>query len=186
MDEHAAKRVSRWVREYGPSLLPVARSLAEDSDGAEDLLQEVWMVALRRQHMVAEDGPVRSWLHNVLINVARGRARKRARRLDLLRRWWRPTLGPTPRPASPSLEGEQLRNLLWREIAALPALQRQVVLLRVVEDLSTAEAAAALNRAEGTVKASLFRALNKLEETLGELPVDWSELCDQDRWRTGS
>jgi RNA polymerase sigma-70 factor (ECF subfamily) len=51
-------------------------------------------------------------------------------------------------------------------VAELPPLQQRVVTLRIIEGLSTAETAAVLDRAEGTVKASLWRALQRLRSEL--------------------
>lgn len=68
----------------------------------------------------------------------------------------------------PSLEGEQSKLRIWQAIAELPELQREVLLLRVVDERSTAEVAQILDRAEGTVKASLHRALTRLRNTVGE------------------
>ena len=51
----------------------------------------------------------------------------------------------------------------------LTAAERSVFVLRHYNQLSTREAAEALDRAEGTVKNLLFRALRKLRDELGEL-----------------
>jgi len=163
---------------YGPRLHAAARALASDGDDAEDLMQETWLVALRRRHTLRPDAAVGAWLYRILMNIGRGRARTTARRNGLLRRWWGgaqveadPDL-PTPAPS------EDVRSLLWREIAELPELQRQVLLLRVVEEMSTAETARAIHRAEGTVKASLHRAMKRLERRLDEVGVDLSSLTE--------
>lgn len=54
-------------------------------------------------------------------------------------------------------------------LARLPLPQRAVVVCRVLLDLSTAETAALLRVAEGTVKSRLARALAALRTTLTEL-----------------
>ena len=50
-----------------------------------------------------------------------------------------------------------------RLVAQLPERQREVVMLRIFEDMSVRETAAAMNCREGTVKALLFKATNKLK-----------------------
>lgn len=177
MSDPDATCLRDWIDQHGSRLLPVARALAQGADEAEDLLQETWIVALRRRHTLAPDAAVGAWLHRILINVARGRARTAARRRRLLARWWGGREMHMP-PVEPSSPGERARALLWREVAELPELQRQVVLLRVIEGMSTAETAQAIDRAEGTVKASLHRAIKRLERRLGEVGLDlstWSE-----------
>jgi RNA polymerase sigma factor (sigma-70 family) len=176
MHSPEAARVIRWIGEYGNTLLPLARAFALDRDEAEDILQEAWIVALRKGHAVRDPEMVGAWLRRVVLNVGRTRARNRLRRASLRARW----LSPSPTVSPPNtLEEERLRQRLWRAVAALPELQQQVVILRVVEQMSTKEASEALNRVEGTIKASLHRALAKLRSELGRsLPED-SSLVDE-------
>ena len=68
----------------------------------------------------------------------------------------------------PDVNRELRRLRLWRAVAELPELQKQVVLRRIVEDMSTKDAARSLNRAEGTIKASLHQAMTRLRREFGE------------------
>jgi len=58
------------------------------------------------------------------------------------------------------------RDRLWTALRALPVAQRQVVVLRYLEDLSEAETAATLGVASGTVKSRTARALEALRRAL--------------------
>jgi RNA polymerase sigma-70 factor (sigma-E family) len=58
-------------------------------------------------------------------------------------------------------------DLLERALATLPARVRAVVVLRIVEDLSEHQTAAALGCSVGTVKGYLSRGLERLREALG-------------------
>src|SRR5262252_789825 len=61
------------------SFLPrLARALVDDPNASEDLVQEVWLAALRRPP--AADRPPRRWLAAVLRNLSRRRARANFRR----------------------------------------------------------------------------------------------------------
>lgn len=149
------------VRAHTPRLLAVARAFAHGDEEAEDLLQEAWIVAHRQWGGRDAGAPVAGWLHGIVLNIGRGRWRRRRRRERLLALWQgRPREDDGTRP--PDVGDALLRERLWRDVAALPELQRRVLLLRVVDELSTAQAAAAIGRAEGTVKASLHRALATL------------------------
>ncbi len=57
-------------------------------------------------------------------------------------------------------------------VAGLPERQREVVLLRVFEDLSVRETAAAMGCREGTVKALLHKANANLETALSQSGID--------------
>jgi RNA polymerase sigma-70 factor (ECF subfamily) len=154
------------MREYSGHLLAVVSSYATDAVTAEDLLQEVWLRAYAAAPCRQPASPVRAWLIVIALNVGRDHQRRVRRRARLRRLWAR---------AAPAVaEMGELATLhpdsrLWRAVAELPPLQQRVVTLRIIEGLSTAEAAAVLGRAEGTVKASLWRALQRLR---GELAPD--------------
>jgi RNA polymerase sigma-70 factor (ECF subfamily) len=59
-----------------------------------------------------------------------------------------------------------LRAALHTAVMDLPEREREVVLLRLVEGLSTRETALRLRCAEGTVKATLHHATRKLRTQL--------------------
>lgn len=68
-------------------------------------------------------------------------------------------------PISTAVEDrDELRHLL----AALPRVERAVLVLRFAEDLSVRETARELNLREGTVKSHTSRALERLRVELGE------------------
>ena len=68
-------------------------------------------------------------------------------------------------PLAAALHGE-LHIVLTQAVAQLPDLLREVVLLRIIQGLSTAETAAALKLSEGTVKVRLHRARQQLYDLL--------------------
>ena len=59
-------------------------------------------------------------------------------------------------------------DAVWQAIQQLPERQRQVVVLRYYEDLSEAETADVLGVSPGTVKSSLSRGLDRLEQLLDD------------------
>ena len=73
--------------------------------------------------------------------------------------------GAEPPPDSEFLAGE-LRNVLDRAIAELPATYRPVAVLRDLEELSTEETAQILDIGTDVVKTRLHRARRALRETL--------------------
>src|SRR5437762_165516 len=54
----------------------------------------------------------------------------------------------------------------WRAVAKLPADRRRAVVLRFVEEMSTAEIAGILGKSEGAVRVLLHRALKSLGREL--------------------
>lgn len=152
-----------WIREFTPRLLAVARAFADGDTEAEDLLQEVWWKAAQGATSRADGVPLGAWLVAVTVNVGRDHLRRQRRRRLLLALWGG---GERAAPIAPSPVHKETK--LWRAVGALPTLQREVLILRVVEELSVAETAAALGRAEGTIKVSLHRALTHLRKHFDE------------------
>lgn len=160
--------IAEWIRLYTPRLLGVARAFAYGPDEAEDILQEVWITAHEKAHMRPAGSPLGAWLYTLTLNEGRSRLRRFHRRARL-RELWSLDLGPREEHASVPGVGEELaRSRLWREVARLPILQREALLLRVVEGMNTRETAEILDRADGTIKASLHRALKALRRELQE------------------
>ena len=56
----------------------------------------------------------------------------------------------------------------WAAVARLPGDRRRAVVLRFVEEMSTAEIAGVLGRSEGAVRVLLHRALRTVARDLGE------------------
>lgn len=162
--ELAEPELRRWMREHTSRLLAVVRAYAADDVEVEDLLQETWLRAYRHALARPDEVPVAAWLTVIALNVGRDHRRRRARRERLRALWGRTTLKRVE--PEPELRDIHPGTRLWRAVGDLPTLQRQVVVLRIVQELSIAETARALDRAEGTVKVSLSRALRTLRRGL--------------------
>jgi len=66
-------------------------------------------------------------------------------------------------PAPPPSENDSLRSGLAEVMTSLSPDQREVVLMRFVDDMTLAEIAQALRMPIGTVKSKLHRALERLQ-----------------------
>ena len=165
----AADRFSAAVAEHHRRLAGFAYLLCGDRATAEDLVAEayarVW--PKYRNHDVDDLGP---YLRRAVANLATGRLRRlRLERREAERRDldWRFTDDSRQISFEPGVDD---RAALWRAIWALPADQRAVIVLRLVEDLSEDETARTLGIRPGTVKSRLSRGLATLRTTLGEMP----------------
>lgn len=121
---------------------------------AEDAVQEAFVRAYDRWSIVRTlDRPL-AWVVRIALNAATSWWRRHRRELGA------PPDGPAP-PDSRPVDADLVR-MVW----SLPPRQREVLALRVLADLSTAETALTLGIAEGTVKATLHRALRRLRDGL--------------------
>jgi RNA polymerase sigma-70 factor (ECF subfamily) len=146
-----------------PALRRYARSLTRNADLADDLVQDCLERAIRKQGLFRPVGPMRAWLFRMLLNIHRN-DRRGVRRsgeavsIDTLP--IEPSL-PAPQPGRIAL-GE-----MARAIDALPADQREALLLVCVEGLGYEEAASALGIPSGTLMSRLARARTALRAMTG-------------------
>jgi RNA polymerase sigma-70 factor (ECF subfamily) len=150
-------------------------SLLRNPDEAEDAAQETAIKVFQNLHLFRGDSQFRTWVLSIARNEGLGRLRKQAaRREDSLEADTDEQTGDyTPAiltswreiPAE-TLERKELGEILRKAIEGLPAIYRNVVLLRDIEEMDVRETAAALGIGEGTVKVRLHRARALLQRDL--------------------
>lgn len=140
------------VRRYRAPLLRYARALLGDAR-AEDAVQQAFLNAYRFLRCGDSEPDLRPWLYrltrNAAIDVVREQARH-DRQLDVGR-----AVGETPHQEL--VRREQVRELL-SGLAALPARQRDAIVLRELEGRGHAEIATRLGLSDGSVRQLIFRA----------------------------
>ncbi len=155
------------VATHGAAVLGYCR--ARCGAEADDLAQEVFLVAARRWRSFRGDSGPRTWL----LGSARNVVRTRWRRLAAARRARRRLEADPPRPAAPPdpeaalVRREEVRRLL-AAVERLPEGQRDALRLRFGEGLAGAEIAARLGTSEGAVRVRIHRALKRLRADLAE------------------
>ena len=153
-----------YEREYR-GLVALAASLIGDRYMAEDIAQDALFVALRRwDHVAALESPL-GWVRRVVANKSVSLIRRRLAELRALTR-----VGSLADRRADAPESDED---FWVLVRSLPRRQAQVVALHYVSDMSVMEIAATLGCKEGSVKASLFKArqrlLKSLETSSGEV-----------------
>jgi RNA polymerase sigma-70 factor (ECF subfamily) len=103
-----------------------------------------------------------AWVRKVAANKARNSLRNRRLEVQLRLRLMLKRGIPNGVFELPSESAE-----IWSAVRSLPRRQREVVVLHYVCDYSVNEIAAALNVAEGTIKAHLHQGRKALETQLG-------------------
>ncbi|MFL6239601.1 MAG: SigE family RNA polymerase sigma factor [Actinomycetes bacterium] len=133
------------------------------SEAAEDVAQEAFIRVYYARGRLRDPNKAVDYLRSTVVNLARGRLR---RRLVALRH--------APR-AAPEPDGPEERALaalrakaVVRALASLPARQREVLVLRYYDDLSEAQAAEALGISIAAVKSAAFRGTAALAVLLEE------------------
>ncbi|HKS67788.1 MAG TPA: RNA polymerase sigma factor [Candidatus Acidoferrales bacterium] len=150
------------LRRYNQRLYRVVRAILRDEAETEDVMQDAYVRAYQHLEQFERRAAFSTWLTRIAVHEALARVKKRSRtqQLDL-----DGAEGESPMdPSDPALDPEQdtsrseLSRMLEDAIMGLPDEYRAVLMLRDVEELSTAETAAALNITEENVKVRLFRS----------------------------
>ncbi len=136
-----------------------------DPDDAEDVTQETFLRAYHSLKRFDPTRPLRPWLLSIAANLARNRYRSVARYLSALARSFRADVSDAL-DVEQHTAHEEDAGQLWKAVRQLTADDQQIIYLRFFLDLSTAEAAQALDVAEGTVKSRLNRAVGRLRAVI--------------------
>ncbi|MEL6287195.1 MAG: RNA polymerase sigma factor [Pseudomonadota bacterium] len=129
---------------------------------AEDIAQEVAIKLATALKGFRGDAALRSWLYRLTLNATRDRQRAEARRETQIAQLAFVHEESAPADQSTGLEAQDL----WAAVRALPARQRDAVLLVYAEELSHAEAAEIMGCAETTVSWNIHAAKKKLRVTV--------------------
>jgi RNA polymerase sigma factor (sigma-70 family) len=152
--------VARLYRAHERTVMRWAARLGGPGIDAEDVVQDVFMVAKRRLRSVDESWNVQTWLFRTTEKIVLAARRKRRLRqwLSLSREPAAPGMGaPRPTPAE-ALESERAVEEVYRVLDRLPERQRRVLVLFEIEGMSTQEIADLTGAQVGTVRVWLFRA----------------------------
>lgn len=142
------------------------RSLAR-RDLADDCFQEVWSRVIKARGSYRVDARFTTWLLQIAHNLLVDRYRRQRPEVDLDSV---PESAFEPGQESPQpervLSDFERQRQLRMAIAALPDEQRDVVLLRLDQELSLEEIAQITGVGRETVKSRLRYAMDKLRDTL--------------------
>lgn len=145
-----------FISARGPALSRAAYLLTGDHQAAEDLVQETYIVLVRRWQKSGTVDPeayVRRILYSRFVD-----GRRRRRLVEL------PWASPPDSPGDDEAGTASVRLTLESALARLTARQRAVLVLRFYEDLTESQASAALGISPNTVKSQTRVALQRLRE----------------------
>lgn len=153
------------VRRYQRRVYGVAYRVVRRHEVADDVAQETFIRAHHALGGFDTSRPFGPWVCRIAANLAVNHVRSPAAREEPF---------PEDRPDPPALTADPLAQVLEAEgqqaldaaLAALPAEQRAVFVLRAIEGLSYREIAEALDIEMGTVMSRLSRAREKLVAAL--------------------
>ena len=163
-------------------MLRIALSHVESRAVAEDVVQDAWLTVLRSLDRFEGRSAFRTWVLGIVVNVARSRARAERRSVPLEeeprascvdparflpadhprwpRHWAVPPI-PWRTPEEDLLAGET-RTMILQAIDALPAGQREVLVLRDIEGLTAEDVCHVLELSAANQRVLLHRARSRV------------------------
>jgi RNA polymerase sigma-70 factor (sigma-E family) len=155
----ASRECEDFLRALHPRLVGGLTLHCGDAALAEELAQETLARVWSHWMTVRTHPAPQGWAWRVALNLSSSWFRRRAaeRRANA-------KLGPSPveAPATDAADRMAVRTA----VGGLPPRQRAVLILRYFDELSVAEAAEAMDCAEGTVKSLTHQAIAALRQRL--------------------
>jgi RNA polymerase sigma-70 factor (ECF subfamily) len=167
------------VERHQATMTRLARSFVRTPELVEEVVQDTWLGALRGVEHFAGRSSLRTWLLTILVNRARSSGVREQRsvaigdagpavdaaRFDASGRWMSP-----PRhwveESEERLLAESLAPHIWAAVDGLPDRQREVLVLRDVDGLTSDEVCDVLDISEGNQRVLLHRGRSRLRTAL--------------------
>jgi RNA polymerase sigma-70 factor (ECF subfamily) len=177
-DEEVVKRVLAGdtalyeiiMRRYNQRLYRVARAILHNDVEAEDVMQDAYVRAYQHLDQYSGRSPFGAWLTRIAVNEALARLRSRGRLQELEAMFNgsddAPILVSKMKSPEQQVSNREMNQLLEEAILALPVTYRTIIMMRDVEEMTTADTAAALELTEENVKVRLHRARAMLRKDL--------------------
>jgi RNA polymerase sigma-70 factor (ECF subfamily) len=167
------------VGRFHEPMLALAASFVPSRAVAEEVVQDTWLAALRGLDAFEGRSSLKTWLFRILVNRARSTGSKEQRSIPVADP--EPAVDPTRfggdggwadppehwiEAAERRMEAGKLAGQIRAWIDELPARQREVVLLRDVEGMSSEEVCSVLDLTEGNQRVLLHRGRSRLRQWL--------------------
>ena len=161
LNTRSEQAFSNLYRSKTPHLYQMALRLTQDEDASQELVQEMWIIAIRKLHQFEWRSKLSTWLIGILINLSRTRRKKTEQEVALDNQ-------EMVSDTTPDISFATVHDL-EKGIAQLPPGYRQIIILHDVEGYKHREIAELLDIGEGTSKSQLFYARKALREFLSDV-----------------
>jgi len=165
--------IAYLVNTYSSRIYSLALRIMRHEEDAEDVLQESFILMIRKISTFSGKSSFYTWLYRVATNVALGKLREKKysdKTISIDEPGFQSfkgyQLSEWPDHLEEKLDDEAFRNCLTMAMEELSDNYRAVFVLRDLENISTRETSAILNLTEANVKVRLMRARLFLRDQL--------------------
>jgi RNA polymerase sigma-70 factor (ECF subfamily) len=157
---------SEIVNRYERRVFFVVKRMLNDDDESADATQEVFIKLHDSLKKFRGDANLYTYIYRIATNVAISYLRKRKVRAVVRLDEMVSNMLTGGNEPQRDADRDELKKLVAQAVAALPAQQKQVFVLRFYEELSYEEIAQVMHRSMGAMKANYFHAMKKIGEYL--------------------
>ena len=163
------------VLKYQHKIFSLISRYVRDADEVQDVAQEAFIKAYKALPRFRGDSAFYTWLYRIAINTAKNHLVSRSRRppgsdVEVADAEYYDGGGALRDLATPesSYFGEELKAVIERAIADLPADLRTAVTLREFDSMSYEDIAEIMDCPVGTVRSRIFRARESIDKQVRE------------------
>ena len=167
------------VQRYNGSMLRLALTFVPSRAVAEEVVQDTWLAVLRGLAGFEGRSSLQTWMFTILVNRARTTGLREQRTIPVADAGpvvdasrfgpdgaWSAPPDHWIEEAEDRIEAGKLAHLLRSAMNGLPPRQREVVLLRDVEEMSSADVCSILAISDANQRVLLHRGRGKLRQIL--------------------
>lgn len=167
---------NRLVFLYQTKIYNLALNYVKSTEEAKDVAQDVFVTAYKALPKLREKSKFSSWLYQIAVNHCRNRYKKLSRQGFFSNRSINDPdsyiqLGDDKNPEK-DLQKQDTIKLVRAGIASLGKAEKEIILLRDLQELSYDEISTILKIPLGTVKSKLNRARSSLKDRLKKIYPD--------------
>jgi RNA polymerase sigma-70 factor (ECF subfamily) len=160
LDHRDEKAFRALYKSKTPHLYKMAFRLTQNKSLADDLIQEMWIIAIKKLDKFQWRSALKTWLTGILLNLFRSRWKNPEKEVNL---------EVDTQRMETNIESRLIDTFdLETAIAKLPPGYRQIIILHDIEGYTHHEIAHLLGIKEGTSKSQLFHARKTLRKYLNE------------------
>lgn len=153
------------VLKYQKKIYNLVYRMIRNNEDALDLAQEVFVKAYYNLKNFKRESAFYTWLYRIALNLSFNHARQKKVRSFVSLFELGDTLPAKNNPVQ-DLEQNQINQAIDRAILTLPKKQKSVFVLRYYDQMPYRQMSEVLGKTEGSLKASYFQALKKLQKQL--------------------